>query len=130
MNKRKKNLRPIFKSSPNKASNAKKTGERNLLILGLSATLITIITTAISLFVYHDSGDIYLDRSRPGFLPETEEVEQEKTDTDYSLSDSGKITKEVLEEYLDNLTRELDRLNDFSSDPFSTVPLSDDSLGI
>ena len=103
---------------------------KNLLLLGLGATLITVIMTSISLKIYHDSGDIYLDRSRPGFLPETEEVEEEKDDIDYVFPDSGSIDAEVLEEYLDNIKTELDRLNDFSSDPFSEELLSDKSLGL
>ena len=103
---------------------------KNLLLLGLGATLITIIMTSISLKIYHDSGDIYLDRSRPGFLPETEEAEEEKDDIDYVFPDSGAIDAEVLEEYLDNIKTELDRLNDFSSDPFSEELLSDKSLGL
>ncbi|MBQ6130470.1 hypothetical protein IJI72_02150 [Candidatus Saccharibacteria bacterium] len=103
---------------------------RNLLLLGLGACLITVLTTAVSLKVYHDSGDIYLDRSRPGFLPETEEAEAEKDDSDYAFSDSGVITQEVLDEYLSNLKAELNRLNDFSSDPFGEKLLSNDSLGI
>ena len=103
---------------------------KNLLILGLGSALITFIMTTISLKIYHDSGDIYLDRSRPGFLPEKEEAEEEKDDTDYVFSDSGLITEAVLDEYLSNIKTELDRLNDFSSDPFSDKLLSDDSLGI
>ena len=77
-------------------------GARNLIILGVGATLITFLFTFITLKIYHDSGDIYLDRSRPGFLPEQEEVEQDKDDSDYSFSDNGKITNEVIEEYLKN----------------------------
>ena len=105
-------------------------GGRNLLILGLGATLITFALTALSLKIYHDSGDIYLDRSRPGFLPEKEEAEAEQDDTDYVFPDSGILTKATLEEYLENLERELDRLNDFSSEPFGDAPLTSDSLGI
>ena len=117
---------------PQKPSQKSKlsAGGRNLLILGLASTFITFLFTFVTLKIYHDSGDIYLDRSRPGFLPETEEAEQDKDDTDFSFSDSGPITKEVLGEYLENLAEELDRLNDYSSDPFGPKPLSDESLGI
>ena len=117
---------------PQKPSQKSKlsSGGRNLLILGLASTFIPFLFTFVPLKIYHDSGDIYLDRSRPGFLPETEEAEQDKDDTDFSFSDSGPITKEVLGEYLENLAEELDRLNDYSSDPFGSKPLSDESLGI
>lgn len=105
-------------------------GVRNLLILGVGATLITFLVTSISLKLYHDSGDIYLDRSRPGFLPEEEENEMDKDSANYVFPDSGAVTLEVLDEYLENLKTELDRLNDFSSTPFGPAPLSDDALGL
>ena len=43
-------------------------GSRNLVILGSVACLIAAVTTSIELVIYRNSGDIYLDRSRPGFL--------------------------------------------------------------
>ncbi|MBQ3464295.1 hypothetical protein IJH27_00450 [Candidatus Saccharibacteria bacterium] len=109
---------------------SKKTGPRNLSLLALGAILITFLFTFITLKIYHDSGDIYLDRSRPGFLPEKEEIEKDKDDADYFFPDSGKLTKTILDEYLENLKKELDRLNDFSSNPFSPSALSNESLGI
>ena len=48
------------------------TGGRNLVLLGVGSILIAFIMTGVSLAVYHNSGDIYLDRSRPGFLPDEE----------------------------------------------------------
>ena len=104
-------------------------GGRNLFLLGLGAILITLITTFVSLKIYHDSGDIYLDRSRPGFLPEKEEVESDKDPADFKFSESGSITDEVLDEYLKNLKQEINRLNDFSDEPFGSAPLSDETLG-
>ena len=104
-------------------------GGRNLLLLGIIATSIAFLTTFISLKIYHDSGDIYLDRSRPGFLPEKEEVEKDEDSDSFVFSDSGLLTPEVLEEYLGNLKQEINHLDDFSSDPFSTLPLSDSILG-
>ena len=40
-------------------------GSRNLLILGLGSILIAGGTTSVSLAIYRNTGDIYLDRSRP-----------------------------------------------------------------
>ena len=51
-------------------------GGRNLIILGCIAATIALATTSVSLAIYHGSGDIYLDRSRPGYLPDKEEIEQ------------------------------------------------------
>ncbi|MBR2586897.1 hypothetical protein IKE71_00790 [Candidatus Saccharibacteria bacterium] len=104
-------------------------GGRNLILLGLGATLITFIATFVSLKIYHDSGDIYLDRSRPGFLPEKEETEKDKDPGEYAFPDSGKLTEESLDEYLENLKKELDRLNDYSDEPFGGKALSSDLLG-
>ena len=60
------------------------SGGRKLIILGIASALIALATTGISLAIYHNSGDIYLDRSRPGFLPD----EDEKGDDNNNLSDS------------------------------------------
>lgn len=101
-------------------------GGKNLAILGVISVSIALITSGVSLAVYHNSGDIYLDRSRPGYLPEKEEkdpVEEEK------FSDNGPITTEVIEKYLKNLT-EVKKSLDSLENPFSESSLSDKSLGI
>lgn len=105
-------------------------GGRNLVILGVSSIVITILSTTVSLAIYRLSGDIYLDRSRPGYLPDEEEVKEEPTEPlNFSFSDSGPIDRESLEEYLTELQKALDRLDSFA-DPFAPAPLSDGSLGI
>ena len=74
-------------------------GGRNLIILGVAAVLIAAITSGVSLVIYHNSGDIYLDRSRPGFLPDEEEIEEETEDEEeYSFNKTGPIDLTVLEE--------------------------------
>ena len=77
-------------------------GGRKLTILTLAAIFVSLVLTTISLAIYHYSGDIYLDRSRPGYLPDTEEVEteEEAEEGDYNFEKSGAITSEVLDEYL------------------------------
>lgn len=105
-------------------------GGRNLIILGVGAILITTATTITSLTIYRVSGDIYLDRSRPGYLPDEDEVvENTETNTNYTFPDSGTLTYDDLSEYLDELKKVDDRLSDFP-DPYSPSPLSDESLGI
>lgn len=105
-------------------------GGRNLLLLAIGSVLIAGVTTGISLIVYHSSGDIYLDRSRPGFLPdEKEEAESQKHDTKYTFSESGPIDKQSLEEYLKEIQPATDSVKQLS-DPFSEDSLSDESLGI
>ncbi len=120
---------PTEPQKADKSQGAAPKGGRNLLLLGIIATSIAFLTTFISLKIYHDSGDIYLDRSRPGFLPEKEEVEKDEDSDSFVFSDSGLLTPEVLEEYLGSLKQEINHLDDFSSDPFSTLPLSDSILG-
>jgi hypothetical protein len=104
-------------------------GGRNLIILGISATIIAVLTTAISLIVYDASGDIYLDRSRPGFLPEKEEIEEEQQRDDYAFSEDGNLTTEVLDEFLEEYEKVIDLVEKIEN-PFSEKPLSDDYLGI
>lgn len=105
-------------------------GGRNLIVLGVAVILITFVTTATSLAIYRLSGDIYLDRSRPGYLPDEEEAtESTVTNSSYTFSESGTLTYADLTEYLEELQKIDDRLNEFA-DPYSPSPLSDESLGI
>ena len=106
------------------------SGARNLLILGCGAIAITAITTSLSLFIYRQTGDIYLDRSRPGFLPDEEEATQDSANTTtYAYPDSGPLDPEELDEYLNQLRQTLDHLEDYP-DPYAAGSLSDESLGI
>jgi hypothetical protein len=104
-------------------------GGKNLVLLGVFATLIAVITTGVSLMLYHNSGDIYLDRSRPGFLPDEEEAEEEKVEEEYTFSRSGKITGDVLDELLKNLDLEVQSIDTYG-DQFGEGALSDERLGI
>lgn len=105
-------------------------GGRNLTILGVGAILIAVITTATSLTLYHASGDIYLDRSRPGYLPDEDEAsESTEMNTSYTFPDSGTLDYGGLTEYLEEFKKVDDRLNSFT-DPYAPLPLSDESLGI
>ena len=106
------------------------SGGRNLVILGLASAVIAMATTGVSLMVYHNSGDIYLDRSRPGYLPDKEEIEQggDKKD-EFVFDKTGTITGEVLDQYLENLQKEIDAIDAYK-DPFDMTVLSDEKLGI
>ena len=105
-------------------------GRWNLVILGVAATVIAAVTTGVSLVIYHNSGDIYLDRSRPGFLPDEEEIEEEtEDDEEFSFSKTGPIDLTVLEEYLKELQIEVEAI-DANEKPFGEKVLSDESFGI
>ena len=118
---------PVNETTKEKKS---RKGGWNLVILGLASTLIAVITTGVSLAVYHNSGDIYLDRSRPGYLPDEAEVEDENmNELEYELDRTGKITMEVVEEYLENLDAEVKAIDSYEK-PFGQDTLSDEYLGI
>lgn len=106
-------------------------GARNLVLLGLISTVIAIATTALSLVIYHNSGDIYLDRSRPGFLPDEKEEEEreEQVNAKYTFSDTGDLDSQALDEYLNKIKPTQDSLSQLKN-PFSEDSLSDESLGI
>ena len=105
-------------------------GGLNLLVLGIISVAIAITTTSIALLIYHNSGDIYIDRSRPGYLPDEGEVEDDdEGDVNYKMEKSGKIDMEVLEEYLDNLDIEVKEIDAYEK-PFSSGALSNERLGI
>ena len=107
-----------------------KKGGLNLLILGVLSIIIAATTTGISLAIYHNSGDIYLDRSRPGYLPDEEEIEDADDEKmEYEMEKSGKITMEVVEQYLENLDAETKAIDSYE-DTFGPEALSDKRLGI
>ena len=66
------------------------SGSRNLIILGILSIIIALTTTSVSLAIYHNSGDIYLDRSRPNVLPDEDEINDDKDEynVDYKLSEN------------------------------------------
>ena len=100
----------------------------NLCLLGVFATLIAMVTTGISILIYHYSGDIYLDRSRPGYLPDKAEIEEMAIE-EFDFSEDGPITKYDLDEYLKHYQIELNVLDELKN-PYSADTLSDDALGI
>lgn len=105
-------------------------GARNLAVLGSTALAIAAATTGASLLIYRNSGDIYLDRSRPGYLPDKEESQEEPvTNSNFNFPDNGPLDKAELKEYLKELGTINARLKALS-DPYSPAPLSDESLGI
>ena len=106
-------------------------GGKNLVLLGIGSTLIAMVTSLVSLYIYHKSGDIYLDCSMPDAdCPSAHsDSEENKINEKYQFSDSGDITPEILEEYLKEFNSSSEKLRKIS-EPFSGEPLSDESLGI
>lgn len=106
-----------------------KTAGARLVILGVVAIMIAVTTTGVSLAVYHNSGDIYLDRSRPGFLPDEEEIDSEIDEDEYDFDENSMLTKENLDEYLEKLDGEIKAVDAYQN-PFAADALSDEKLGI
>ena len=105
-------------------------GGWNLLVLGAISVVIAVATTSVSLAIYHNSGDIYLDRSRPGYLPdESEALNEDDDELEYKMSKTGEMNMTVLEEYLNNLEAEV-KVIDAYDKPFGQEALSDGKLGI
>lgn len=106
-------------------------GGRNLALLGVLSVVIAFATTGVSLAIYHNSGDIYIDRSRPGFLPDEAEIETEgdRVEEGYDFGKNGALTVKGLQEYLDKLTIEIQAIDAYEK-PFSEDILSDEHLGI
>ena len=102
---------------------------RNLVLLGVASIVVSMATTGVSLAIYHNSGDIYLDRSRPGYLPDEQEIEEEDKQEQYIFDKTGKITMEVIDEYLERLQVDV-RAIDAYEKPFDENVLSDEKLGI
>lgn len=118
------------KDNQAKTRNYFQKGGLNLLVLGVLSVMIALLTTSISLAIYHNSGDIYLDRSRPGYMPDEQEIENnDGQNLDYELNKSGKMTMEVLEEYLENLNRDIKAIDAYG-DTFEQGALSDEQLGL
>lgn len=104
-------------------------GGRNLIILGVISVVVALTTTSVSLALYHNSGDIYLDRSRPGYLPDDAETEEKDPEVDFNFDKSGELTKEALVEYTEALKIEIEAIDIYENN-FSADALSDEKLGL
>lgn len=104
---------------------------KKLIIMALIAIVVSSAMTVTSLAIYHYSGDIYLDRSRPGYLPDQEEIEVQDDDEegDYEFSRNGALTPEALDEYLKGLEIEVQALDEYQN-PFNDEALSNEHFGL
>lgn len=109
----------------------KRSGAKNLVILGVGSVLISLITVAASLYVYHASGDVYLDCSLPeADCPSAHSgSEENRHEKAYVLKDSGKIDADVLDEYLKEFENTVNKVRKYEA-PFGGNALDDESLGI
>lgn len=107
------------------------SGGKKLMLMATLAIVISLVMTTASLAIYHYSGDIYLDRSRPGFLPDQEEVETSEDDEEgeYEFSRSGALKAEELDEYLKALQIEVKALDEYQN-PFGEEGLSNERFGL
>ena len=105
------------------------SGGKRIVILGILSIVAAMTTTGVSLAIYHVSGDIYIDRSRPGYLPDKDEINDNEPDDEYVFNKTGEITEEVIDEYIEKLNEEIKAVDDYG-EAFSDSALSDEKLGI
>lgn len=103
-----------------------RSGSKNLLILAIAAVLIAVATTMTGVYLYVSSGDIYLDRSLPGLLPEETEADEGRNEQ-YVFNDYGPMNKGVVDEFLKYFDAAESEVEAFA-EPFSDKPLSDENL--
>ena len=103
-------------------------GGRNLMLLGFGSIMIALLTTSVSLLIYRNTGDIYLDRSRPGYIAEGEKHGDEDEGSE-DFSNEGIVDKKVLDDYSKELDSIEGRINAHENN-FDEEPLTDDALGI
>ncbi|GEM_PF-228753 len=120
----------IFKRKPKEPAEepVAVNGGRNLMLLVIIAITIALTTTSISLAIYRATGDVYLDRSRPGYIAD-DEVHSTEDDGKETFANEGAITTKEIDEYLETLDLATKRIEN-SIDDFSSAPLSDETLDI
>lgn len=117
-------MTPTEKEKPNN------NGGRNLAIFGVVAIILGVASSFLSLYIYNVTGDVYLDRSRPGFISEDEPDEPgSSTDQETAFSPDGTITEQDIDEYLKKLDQVIKDVTP-ESGAFSADALSDESLNI
>ena len=109
----------------------KRSGGRNLMILGVGSVLAALITSAVSLYLYHQTGDIYLDCSLPGAdCPSARaNSEDNNREENYTFQDNGNIDRKTLEKYIEELRNTTTRIDKLEN-PFESDSLTDEALGI
>ena len=109
----------------------KPNGSRNLVVLGVSSVVIALVTSLVSLYLYHASGDIYLDCSLPDADCPSARANSEENNRDqaYVFQDTGNLDEKVIDEYLKEIKNPIER----SKKTIETLDddvLSNESLGI
>lgn len=109
----------------------KKSGNKNLVILGVGSVFMAIVTAFASLYIYHASGDIYLDCSLPeADCPSARSDSEENNRSDvYKFNENGKVDEETLNEYLKEYKKAVNKVKKYEQ-PFAGNALDDESLGI
>lgn len=125
-------MTPLESEATSATSEKNPNKNYNLLFLTVAAILFALITTMVSVFIYTASGDIYLDRSRPGFISKEEKTITDgeiNSDSSRSFSPEGHVDKKVLKKYLKSYNINLRKIQN-ADYAFPDGPISDESLGI
>lgn len=108
---------PIVKTTPDELHFWDK---HRLTVLLVGTVLIAIIMTIISVAIYNTSGAAQLDLSRPGYRSVSDQAK--KTDDIDTYSDSGKVDKESIEEFMklyDKQAVKAKAVDAFNGDPLN-----------
>jgi hypothetical protein len=112
--------------APQNEESAKREINKLPIFIILSIFL-ALISTIIGLLIYKLSGDIYIDRSRPGYISDQEKNENDGADDAYSFSSDGEVSRKDLDEFYVHMS---EAVGDIKANAFSPDDLSDEALGI
>lgn len=98
-----------------------------LLAFIMSAVLVTILMTGVSLWLYKASGAAKLDLSRPGYEDARAEVEDDNNGTK-PFSPTGELNDEAIKDFRNrygDIKNKLDKTNNYDESD-----INDDNLGL
>ena len=101
--------------------------DRHRLIYGIiSALLIAMLLTAVSMALYVSSGASRLDLSRPGYERAREAVQRDAAED--AFSSTGPLNTDVVTDFQERYTKHRDRLKRY--DNYGSTALDDSELQI
>ena len=98
--------------------------QHRLSLLLLSAIVIAVLLTILSVYLYTSSGAAQLDLSRPGYRAVSDKVERGADIDQYSST--GPVTDKTIKEFIDSYKKQSDKAK--SVDAFSGDPLNPEVL--
>lgn len=98
-----------------------------MLTFIITAVLITILMTGVSLGLYRSSGAAKLDLSRPGYEKARAEVEDDNSSTK-PFSPTGELNSEAIKDFRNRYGKIRDKLD--KTNNYDEADVNDDNLGL